>query len=59
MIVRSAQANNDEKEVRHLLEVVQGMKIPKQSKNYWVEVANIINDEFHNNRKLDRMIMKA
>ena len=39
-VVRSAQVNYDEQEVKHLLEVVQGMKIPKHSKNYWEEVAN-------------------
>lgn len=43
MVARSAQINYDENETKPLLEVVQGMKIPKHSKDYWLEVARILN----------------
>ncbi len=55
MVGRSEQINYDEKETKHLLEVVQGMKIPKHSKDYWLEVASILNGEFHNDRKPEKL----
>jgi hypothetical protein len=55
IVVPATQVNYDEQEVKHLLEIVQGMKIPKHSKNYWEEAAKVLNNEFHNNRKPNRL----
>ena len=54
-VVRAAQVSYEEQEVKHLLEVVQGMEILKHSKNYWEEAAKVLNNEFHNNRKPNRL----
>jgi hypothetical protein len=54
-VVRAAQVSYEEQEVKHLLEVVQGMEILKHSKNCWEEAAKILNKKFHNDRKPNRL----